>query len=114
MSHLRDVWTELTDSSPRSTTTAELLRHIAIVAGNTRRLWDEFSRPAWNRRKFAVWSGKASVIDGFFNRIRDADPTRPIVVAYGDAHFSACGPGGAPRGPDGQAGRYGPGLFGPP
>ena len=56
-------------------------------------IWNEYLKPRWARQRLRLYGGKKRTFARFFNRIVEADPTRPIKIAYGSASFAPGGKG---------------------
>ncbi|RPJ64390.1 MAG: hypothetical protein EHM20_18465, partial [Alphaproteobacteria bacterium] len=52
-------------------------------------LWDHYTQQKWARQRFALYSGKKSVYDKFFTRIKRGGQGRRTIIAYGDAGFAS-------------------------
>lgn len=81
----------LADASPNG---VDLGRHAAFVAafvGTFQALWAEYSKTRWAEQRLRLYGGKKRVFARFFERIRCADTSREVVVAYGSARYA---PGG--------------------
>ena len=90
----KNVRTELgrlADASPKG---ISLERHVAFVAAfvdTFPALWREYSKTRWAEQRLRLYGGKKRVFANFFERIRRADTSREVVVAYGSAKYA---PGG--------------------
>ena len=54
-------------------------------------LWDEYTKSRWSRQRFRLYGSKKKVYAKFFNQITNADPTKRVIIAYGNAKFASGG-----------------------
>jgi hypothetical protein len=64
------------------------IEYIGIIKTNFDVMWNEYSKKRWARNRLRVYSGKQSVFDKFFNKLKD-NSGRRVVIAYGDAGFKS-------------------------
>src|SRR6185436_7749749 len=86
---LRATLDQLSQTSSRSNRLHEFFEYVKIVKNNEDILWNEYTKQRYARQRFALYSGKKSVYDKFFHSIVADDPTKKIVIAFGDAGFAS-------------------------
>lgn len=52
---------------------------------------DEYFKKRWRRQRLRLYGGKKRTMDNFYNKIKNDDPSRETIIAYGAAKFA---PGG--------------------
>src|SRR6185436_5709514 len=85
---LRATLDQLSQTSSRSNRLHEFFEYVKIVKNNEDILWNEYTKQRYARQRFALYSGKKSVYDKFFHSIVADDPTKKVVIAFGDAGFA--------------------------
>ena len=89
--NVADEIAALANASPRGVDVARHEAYIAAFVATFPSLWHEFSKTRWAEQRLRLYGGKKRVFARFFERIRRADPSRDVVVAYGSASYA---PGG--------------------
>lgn len=56
-------------------------------------LWDEYTKERWSRSRLSLYGGKQRTWDRFFNQIKEFDPEKQVVIAYGASKFDPSGKG---------------------
>lgn len=56
-------------------------------------IWDEYTKERWSRSRLSLYAGKQRVWDRFFNKIKESDPEKRVVMAFGSAKFDPSGKG---------------------
>lgn len=67
--------------------------YMSVYLENYDAIWDEYLKPRWARQRFRLYGGKKRTFARFFNTLQQADPSRPIKIAYGSAKFAPGGKG---------------------
>lgn len=89
--NVADEMAALAEASPKGANVARHGAYAAAFVATFPSLWREYSKPRWAEQRLRLYGGKKRVFARFFNRIRAADPSRDVVVAYGSASYA---PGG--------------------
>jgi hypothetical protein len=84
----------LTHVSTKGASMQRLTAFLAVHAAQHAAFRAEKTKARWGRQSLALYIGKRSVLDTFYQRIRAAgEPGRRIVVAYGNGSFPSTGRG---------------------
>ena len=85
---------QLKSLSEVTTKGCDLTKHNAFVVTFLQvreAVTEEYFKKRWRRQKLRLYGGKKRTFDNFFNKIRNADPEKKVILAYGAAKFA---PGG--------------------
>ena len=89
--NVRSELQRLAEASPKGLSLERHLEFVAAFVDTFPALWNEYSKKRWAEQRLRLYGGKKRVFANFFERIRRADPSREVVVAYGSARYA---PGG--------------------
>ena len=56
-------------------------------------VWNEYFKPRWGQQRFRLYGGKKRVFANFFNRIKNEDPSKQVVMIFGAGKFAPGGKG---------------------
>jgi ribosomal protein L35AE/L33A len=65
--------------------------YLSAYIKNYDALWNEYIKSKWARQRLRLYGGKKRSFAKFFNKIRNFDTTKRVVIAFGSAKFA---PGG--------------------
>lgn len=79
-----------------STKGVNLIHHqdfLDVYMENYDSLWGEYMKSRWARQRLRLYGGKKRVFANFFQDIKNYNPDRRVVIAYGSAQFAPGGKG---------------------
>ena len=83
---------QLSKQTTKLITVRSFVGYMNVIISNSEVLWVEYLKRRWARQRFAVHSGKTSVINKFLSSLQD-ESGRRTVIAYGSAKFSSTNKG---------------------
>jgi hypothetical protein len=83
----------LASVSTKGVSTIDHEAYMSVYLEEYESIWTEYLKPRWARQRLRLYGGKKRTFARFFNRLQQADPSRPIKVAYGSASFAPGGRG---------------------
>ena len=93
MSKIQSTMDKLSKYSTKSIDTNSFLKFIKCYLENYNDLWIEKTLQKYSKLRFGLYCGKKRVFAKFFNKIKNKDDPREIIIAYGNGQFAPGGKG---------------------
>jgi hypothetical protein len=91
LKNLKNPLKEMSEVSTKGESLLDYRMYIQMYLKHKDVLWKELTKERWSRQRMRLYGGKKKSFSKFFNKIKDADENKRIIIAYGSAKFA---PGG--------------------
>ena len=91
MKNIKDEMAEMATVSLKGDSMEDHKAFIKMYLKHKNTLWNEMTKERWSRQRMRMYGGKKRTFEKFFNKIKQVDETKRVVIAYGSAKFA---PGG--------------------
>ena len=83
---IKDALVDLSLTTSKSRKLIDFLDYTRTIQRNYNVLWEEYTKQRWGFQRFRNWSGKQSVLNKFFSKMKNGIEG---TVAFGNAKFSS-------------------------
>ena len=91
LSKLQNTLQEMSTVSTKGESITDHRRFVDVYMKHKDALWNELTMEKWSRQRMTLYGGKKKTFAKFFNKIKDVDKERNVIIAYGSAKFASGG-----------------------